>query len=243
MEYTASPFDELIQKLSARRLSTSVDELILLFSRTLRTIFLRMKDATAVFYPNLIENFISNDESTEQKVRGTNQLVDASIERTLSYFEFIEQINRFSVGFFKLNNKLKLPRAARIKFFRNKIIEHWTDYFKEVTTQTNVQQGINGEIMIPYHSVCRHIPSKEPEGRKNLLMVFQRHEKALAIEEYLSHSDYSELIFSALEKFDNDLKCIPESVTKALLGYSFPTPVCDVEAYIEELIKYLKSLS
>ena len=176
-----------------------------------------------------------------------------SIEAKLSYFSFLDDLNRFGRAFQK-EYSVELPDFPRIYFYRNKVIEHWDDYSRFATAGGT--SGLIGRIMIPFHQRDMGRTAVEENSYNNLAIAFE--ESGVAIPSYhpvLAGKEYSDMVFDCLQRVDPRLrtfrkdhktgktKGIPEPIIDALFQYSFPTPIDDVEQYITRLVQWVETTS
>lgn len=166
-----------------------------------------------------------------------------SIEAKVNYFCFIEELNRFG-RFLKNKYNALIPDFYRLKFYRDKMIEHWDDYERYLnTTGTGYTCTIN-KLVIPFHFGAINTPSTYPDVFRELKGEFSKYQIYLPqIDLSLGNQKYTEIIYSYLEKIDQKLIKIPESIITVLIIFSFPVPINDIEEYINRLITWLDNFS
>ncbi len=214
-------------------------KLLWAFIGTLQIKYLHMYEASEAYWDlgtTTIQELNKGIDGLSEQMIKANQ---KSLKAKVSYFSFIEELNRYG-RIFELKYQKILPDYYRIKFFRNKIVEHWDDYLEFLFHQEGLKIAIN-KLVVPYHMGLRGGSITEiPELRQE----FKKHNIALAPHfESPLDPNYSESIFSALETIDQKLgKQIPADLVEAIFKYGFPTPIHDLEQYIEQLNKWVENL-
>jgi hypothetical protein len=241
-----TPFNELGLKLVALSSQTpgQVNEKLihaLTFVEISRIKFIQMEDASKKLW-KYIEELRSQTPGTrtigeEERFSHSSDMVEIKI----NYFGFIEELNRFGRIFDNKYNA-KIPRYARIRFYRNKMIEHWDDYEKYLLTQGNSATWAQGKLVVVSHSGAINTPQTSQGVYDELKANFKNAGVDLPKLELGLNKDYSEAVFTHLEKIDPDLRRerIPEPIVEGLFQYSFPNPIWDIEEYIDELVKWLE---
>lgn len=251
-----TPFDSLIARLwqqtfnNYQRNSSISKELTLAmsFARVARVLYINMTISsekmlvqTDIFSHPSAPRIVSREEMRE--------IEDTPIQCKLSYMQFIEHINRTGRVFKRKG--FPPPLFARIYFFRNKMLEHWDDYLQFLSFQDGYSSS-KGKIAIP-HAFAAKSKRDGADVQQELTKAFAQCGVALPSLEALedkSYAEYSEALYSALEKIDNQLRKydekkgtgIPETIVTILFKYSFPTPIYDMEAYCKLLVAWLDAL-
>ncbi|MBI2473945.1 hypothetical protein HYV70_05340 [Candidatus Uhrbacteria bacterium] len=228
-----TPFDNLIRILILKDSVTPIETLVLLFCRVLKIHYQDMLDVS------------KNFQISTQTFPG-----EQSIRRRLTYFAFLEQVNRFGRVFSGKYSLKKPPLYNRIYFFRNNVIEHWDDYLEYSFGGSEVSTWKQGTIAIPYLMQARSRLKEEPKVREELSAQFLNAGITVDFADKW-YGDYSEVIYTALEKIDSKLReeredkktgkrrGIPKTLVEKLYQYSFPVPICDMETYCTDLVAYL----
>lgn len=175
---------------------------------------------------------------------------DSHVLCRIAYFQFIEQLNILQRVLEKLGLKDTIPLYYRIRFFRNKIVEHWDDYLQFITSRSVQMISVRRLIFVPYHMGRGVIPEHRTQAMNDLIQLFNDNNITLAIDNNDWYDDYSEKVYKALESIDPRLRSqtrvqnsgIAEGIVKALFNYMFPTPISDVESYSKDLAVFLGSI-
>lgn len=239
-----TPFDDLISEYWTVMISTIPENLssnfqvVFSWLKILRVVYLQMKSASDEFHQG-IEDMRSGPQGTRtQTPEETLQQPDKSIACKLSYFQFIDQLNR--TGRVLKDKGYDLPFYPRIYFFRNKIVEHWDDYIQFFSNTADGLIFQQGKIPIPYHMGSIHFPAQSKRAQNLIRSEFAKFGVKRIILKDKWYADYSENIFKALEKIDPVLgRGINEPITESLFRYSFPTPITDIETYCDELVGWI----
>lgn len=252
-----TPFDEFIKSHQVLLLSNLHNKekahnntLIELFAETCRVLYIQMSNTSATM-------FKFNPLTKNQNVN-YEYFKDALISCKLSYFQFTEQISFFG-RLLKGRRFEEPPTYNRINFYRNKSVAHYDQYI-----QINLENGfgigftsVAGKIIIPDHPGKANKPNWQ-KSSLGLIKSFSATGVLLKEKDFIdnrANSDYSELMFSSLEKIDPKLRSenlntiqqesiyIPESVVKGLFDYKFPTPINDMENYCKSLVKWFEKIT
>lgn len=252
-----TPLDEFIKRHQVLLLNnlrnknrTRNNTLIELFAETCRVLYIQMSNASATM-------FTFNPLTTSPNVN-YEYFKDALISCKLSYFQFTEQISFFG-RLLKGRGFEEPPTYNRINFYRNKSVAHYDQYI-----QINLENGfgigftsVAGKIIIPDHPGKANKPNWQKSSLE-LIKSFSAAGVTLKESDFVANrtnSDYSELVFSSLEKIDPNLISenpntikqksiyIPESVVKNLFNYKFPTPINDMEDYYKSLVRWFEKIT
>jgi|GEM_PF-2658149 hypothetical protein len=261
--FQSSPFDDLILyffEIASEKTISSRGVLVAKELRILRSIYISMLNTST--FMNMSK---ANTAKTSRKVT-IEELVsfdDVGLKVVLNYANFISQLNRLG-RLLKRNRKL-IPDYSRIKFYRNKVVEHWDVYIKTVLGSGSVQK--KGGIALP--SSFEFMPSLERKklGVK-LTTEFQKNGVDIQLDDKFSVINvcevdgYSELIYECLEKISPQLnfrkigflgkifsfwgesenKEISKRLIKLLFAFGFPRPINDVETFSNQLVANLSKM-
>lgn len=132
-----TPFDALIgvlqEKIRARKTSHEDLTSVCVQIRLLKVLFRTMHEYDMRQYMNWKDS---------KDIEGS---YDASTKAVLDYLQFINVLNQ--LGRILAKQNIYIPEFYRIRFFRNKVFEHWDDYTKYGTASGHTQ--ISGEAAIP----------------------------------------------------------------------------------------------
>jgi hypothetical protein len=216
------------------------NKLLWAFIGTLQIKYLHMCEASEAYWGSETTTFQDMYKGAGGFSAEFNESNQKRIRAKINYFSFIEELNRYG-RIFELKHQKIIPDYYRIKFFRNKMIEHWDDYLEFLFRQEGLKIAIN-KLVIPYHmglwgGSITEIPTLREEFKKHNITLVLHFESPL-------DPNYSESILSALETIDHKLgkKEIPDDLVKAIFKFGFPTPIHDLEEYIERLIKWVENL-
>lgn len=174
----------------------------------------------------------------------TKEMINQSLETVeakLNYFGFIEELNRFG-RVFEQKYHAVLPEYFRVRFYRNKMIEHWDQYEEYLLSKGTGYTFTIGKLIIPFHFGAINTPATTSDTYKELSTEFHKLGIALPpLDVSMMYKKYSEDVFGTLEKINSRLENIPKSLVNALFKYSFPTPIYDLEEYITQLVAWLKT--
>jgi hypothetical protein len=172
---------------------------------------------------------------------GVLEMSNEIIEINLNYFSFLEELNKFGRVFEKKYTQI-LPEYFRVRFYRNKMIEHWDNYqeYLDNINYGNIQH--DGKLCIPYHFGVINFPDQAPDAYNALHNEFQKLGVNLpSLDISISVEDYSKIIFQNLETYDPRLEKIPVGLVNALFKYRFPVPIYDMDNYLIELVNWLRA--
>jgi hypothetical protein len=170
-----------------------------------------------------------------------------SNEARLHYFTFIHILNQFGrIGRNYQCEKL-IPKYARVKFFRNKVVEHWDDYYREGHFPHSGFTQRAGKPAIPtIHSVYT-VEERVKLGKE--VFDFLEQENVMLYLDFRAcglgaSEEYCETIYQALEQIgldviDNNKGKKYSPLILLLLKLDFPVPITDVEKYSNELVDKL----
>jgi hypothetical protein len=253
-----TPFDSLIARLWRRifnsyQRNSSVSEelsLAMTFSRIARVLYVNIAVASEKM---LAQTYSLSNPSGSRIItlEEKRELEDGPIECKLSYMHFVEHINRTGRAF-KRKGFPPPPLYARIYFFRNKMVEHWEDYLQFLTHENAFSSSTQSSFMIP-HAFAAKSKLDSAKVQQELTDAFADYGVTLPSLEALedkSYAEYSDVLYSALEKIDKQLRNhnekngvgIPETIVRLLFKYSFPTPIYDIEGYCKILVAWLEAL-
>ena len=233
---------------------SDLKRLLLAFAETLQVKYLHMHDISKVYWRDhqnmMSPNKIKTIGDMNEEIMTLNQ---ETVQARINYFGFIEELNRFG-RIFDEEFEALIPNYYRIRFFRNKMVEHWTDYSQFILqSKPAIKIEIN-KLVVPYHlgywgGSITEIP--------NLRKEFKRQSVALGqLNGSPTYPGDCENIYKALECIDSKLKSSPpnkktakketdkkeisEDLVKAIFRFGFPNPIHDLENYIKDLILWIE---
>lgn len=235
-----TPFDELIIKLIQKTFENleqrnEKQQIILTFLEVCRIRYLHLLSITERIQEML--SLVRRGGAVGYPIEEGNF---HAIEAKLNYFSFIEELNRFGRLFKDKYNKT-LPDYYRIRFYRDKMVEHWDDYEEFLRSSYPGYTLLPNNLVAPYHSgTIRSIEASEDYNR--LKSEFEK--KGISIpllNDSMKYEDYSNELFIHLGKIDNELKKhFSAGMINTLFKYSFPIPIYDMEGYIKGLITWVE---
>lgn len=243
-----TPFDTLLASLwqSLRDIlgqQAQPSELFLLvygFSKIARVLYCNMSKASQEMLMN-IDARHKNEGTRPLTQEEWNALNDDPIRCRLGYLQFIEHINR--AGRVLKRKGFTLPLYGRVYFYRNKMVEHWDDYLQLLSASTGNGLVVSGgKIAIPY-AFAGIASSDRSNFQRELIEEFAKSGVTIPSLEDKWYGEYAEIIYTALEKIDGELRKIPEPLVKLLFKYHFPTPIYDMKAYCKTLVAWIETLS
>ena len=169
----------------------------------------------------------------------------------LNYLSFLSVLNQFGrILGKKHSEKLsKFPNYYRIRFYRNKVGEHWDDYISIIG-----KRGLTftkGKAAIPMvEEVLAPINREKVRKQLNFLFIKSGVKKLSIPKKYAttgavsSKGDYPNFMYERLEIIDKKLRKdkIPDEIVTLLFQFGFPAPICNVEEYLPRLSDYLMNL-
>jgi hypothetical protein len=246
----STPFDELIIELQGRSMASSElaqpSELLHLrvMASVCRTVFIQMKEASDALWADYKPS--STPQPAQSRVLSQEEVFELSHQPNcvrLAYFSFLDEVNRFG-RIIADKTGSHPPLYRRVKFFRDKMIEHWDDYFTGSSAPTGLA-GTMGKIWPAYHFGSITKPGNGVHDRARIIAEFNTLGVDVALSEKEWYGEYSSTIFSALEALPNDYGARSFSMSpliQSIYAYSFPTPICNVEEYCEELVAWMRGL-
>jgi hypothetical protein len=246
MQKVPTPFDPFVLKLSA----DSLQQVQSGTSDPTKSFVLSQLQLLRVTYINM-KNIKIDDMMRRSAGTGPISLETLVLEQPLQshaaflyYFIFINTINQFGRALLKHHGSTNpIPRYERIKFFRNKCLEHWDDYSISIPSSGFTWQG--GKIPIPITETV-HRYDERKEKLVELNSYFADRNIDIQIEEAASGlstmASYCDELYKALEEIDPELRSgnFDDDLITLLFQFSFPVPIHDIDEYIEELIPALE---
>lgn len=186
----------------------------------------------------------------------------SNLRHYLPYFDFISCLNRYLIYF---KNPDDFPKRFEINFYRNKAVEHWTDYVELLEYKKYMPMELNqntGGCFMPNHfkkastfvedkTIIQEIVNEFDQRFEKLSTLFK--DKGITLEKITNSTPYeqaSKIIFDALKSEDIDKKLIKnyekkykeefELLIKSLFNFCFPLPIHSPKDYAEELIDWSK---
>lgn len=222
----------------------------------------------------IYERMKYNGERTEKQTIDTfekkepwpeKELDALKLDVWLDYYSFINELNQL----FRVL-KIKIPKelySYRIKFFRNKVIEHWDEYVPDLVPISKSFIGAPDRCPLP---LLRGLISFPQENTKIKDQIIDEFKKANVNTVWLSaegfdYEVYSEFIYSNLEKInakliddnmyknycnskinqslsseDNRDCVISTYLVQSIFDLQFPLPVWNIEEYCNKLKIFLE---
>lgn len=167
-------------------------------------------------------------------------IFDERIKVTLDYYSFINQLNHLGREL-KDRFSIEIPNYTEIRFFRNKVMEHWGDYL-----DVQLSSGAHGtadKLPIPI-MLCKNIAFEAHERAKaSLIEECVRLDPDFSLEGIHSQDPrYAKSIFSILRKVDPELTSQHKTdlLIELLFAYEFPLPIYNIEDYCAGLVLLLQ---
>ncbi|OGE86320.1 MAG: hypothetical protein A3J48_02375 [Candidatus Doudnabacteria bacterium RIFCSPHIGHO2_02_FULL_46_11] len=243
-----TPFDDLAIMLTeaGMRRSGKKDEKLLhsiTFLQVCRVKYLQMYSISNLFWQRHKERFSKDLGTSSTFAITTKEAIDnslESIEANANYFAFLEELNRFGRVFHEKYDTT-LPKYFRIRFYRNKMVEHWDDYEEYLNKGVGFTYTVD-KLIIPRHFGAMNIPADTDAAYSELSLEFKAFKITLPPLDLSMTADdkYSEELYYNLEKIDPELgRKIPNSLVNKLIKYTFPVPIKDLEEYFLILNSWL----
>lgn len=191
-----------------------------------------------------------------------------SYKSTLDYMEFISilnQLGRVLKTRSFINNLSEFPMYFRVRFYRNCIVEHWEEYIETIGgvgfTFTKGKASIPTIQSVWVNDDKERIRNQLVREFKKLNLNFK-----LSEDEYQwfpTNEIYSNAVFRNLENINTRLVTkksrkgiinyikrifrrnhktnpeIPKEIVSLLIKLGFPSPICDIEEYLNQLSLFL----
>src|SRR3989344_1165789 len=242
-----TPFDDIAVKLSeaGMQLREVIDEKLLhtsTFVQVCRVRYQQMYSVSEKSWKRHEEMFKNPQQGTRSIT--IKEMIDQSLESVeakLNYFGFIEELNRFG-RVFEQKYGVILPEYFKIRFYRNKMIEHSDKYEAYLQSSATGYTYTIGKLIIPFHSGAINTPATSPDAYTQLSAEFQALGVTLPqLDLSMMYKKYSEALFASLGQINPRLENVPKSLLSAMFTYSFPTPINDLEKYTAQLVAWLKT--
>lgn len=239
-----TPFDDLAVTLLERsiRLRGRRDHKLirsLTFVQVCRIKYLQMKKISQRFWK--VREAVTRQGTSVGTITYQDMLRQRSeaVEAKINYFGFIEELNRFGRVFEKKYDSV-LPDYYRIRFYRDKVVEHWDDYEEFLQSLGDSINWTQGKLVIPYHMGAINTPPTTQVVYQELSAAFQKSGITLPnLDLSMMNEGYSEEVFLNLERIDTKLRRISKDIVNTLFKYCFPTPIHDLEQYSQKLLSWL----
>lgn len=182
-------------------------------------------------------------------IKDPNQYLFDIDKSRFDYSSFAYVLNQLGRILNKRHKKynIKLPLYNRIRFFRNKVVEHWDDYVNNFSGASITKE--KGKPLIP--TICSvYSPEERIRLKKEIDAELLNFGITLELEEVGSLGERNEeKIYSVLERIDPSLCAqtksgeyvISDRLVELLFKFGFPPPILDVKNYSEELVKIIIS--
>jgi len=171
------------------------------------------------------------------------ELPHDSCEIVLHYFMFVSILNQLGrVLVTKYQSPDLVPRYTRIRFFRNKVLEHWDDYSESRPGGEGISQRV-GKPPVPLTEKVHLLRDRKDLGDKLVERFAQlgidiKHVDFSASGQS-STEDYCTDVYVALECIDPSLQNVSDDITNLLLKLGFPLPITDIDQYAGDLVEAL----
>jgi hypothetical protein len=242
-----TPFDDLATRLrkeafGSPKIINEKKSHVMIFLDICRIKYRQMYWASEKFWePNI--------KMMHEKIYGRHMTIEDlyesqidSIEAKVNYFSFIEELNRFGRLFVnKYSNPI--PNLNRIRFYRNKMIEHLDEYEEFLNSNGTGINFKSNKLVIPFHAGSINKPEETKADYEKLRSEFGKYDVTLSPLDLDTNDKYSNLVFENLEKIDRKLDFKNrkyDNLINCLLRYGFPTPIHDLEEYVQKLIAWME---
>ncbi len=231
-EFHVSPFDQMVIDSTQWILgnpayveSTDLGKFIYSQAVILRTIFINYSKLNQ---PASFENGGNQKETQEEMI----SMSDQGIKVALDYFLLMNQLNQMG-RVLKKKFGIEIPKFAEIRFFRNKIVEHWDDYLK-MQRMGSAHQS-DGKRPVPYLLwEKRTMPAEWDRIHDELIQTSQEACMPITKKELELHGEeYANAIYPILLS--------KEKFVALIFEYEFPLPIYDIEKYCQDLVVFFKS--
>ena len=233
-----TPFDRISTNLNAPLAASRTKHLLLAFVEVLRIRYLQMFRTSEKFWQ--IHDAMQAGHPPDARI---NELLQTdAIEARVNYFSFIEELNRFGRAF---QEHQSIPDFSRIRFYRNKMVEHWDDYPEFLIAPAVSICYTHGKLVIPYHAGQGMALATAEPAYKELKVAFQKETVNLPVLTFrVADRENSEKLFESLEKIDLQLQLGDgrDHLINALFKFGFPTPIHDLEVYCGRLVQWFEAL-
>lgn len=246
-----TPFDQIILELAQENFENPTiikptSNLVLQQLHQLRTVYLLMKEVD--FYTKTISQPLGTRSIPLEEAVLQNPF--DSYKVYLNYFLFLTIINQSYRAIKKHlpGKEAELPDYKKIKFYRDKVVEHWEEYIMYLNGRGTTFQ--KDKIAIP--TIEQFVaPNERQQLRDQVITEFNKRGLKIEIEDTFlanmisSNPVYSDLIYGALEKLDSNFHESHDkykSIIDLLFKFGFPAPICDVQGYSENFVKYTKTI-
>lgn len=259
-DFVGTPFDSLIADLQQSVLGNPTYPLLTPLELF---IFSQLKILRAVYlsYSKMgLDNihtfeFPSNHKLTAQEMLSST---DRGFVIMLNYMSFIDVLNQLGRCLNKpeysiYREKDNIPCYVEIRFFRNKISEHWDDYTSFKPGGSYISSG--AAFPVPIFFGKRPLLAESLALENSIKNEFSKYGIVLGSLSGCYYSDFSEKIYSLLKEINpclgreptkkgkNDkTNYIPNSLVSLLFQFEFPLPIYDIEEYCSQLVVYLRTM-
>lgn len=242
-----TPFDDLAIRLSKKTFASpgiinEKESHAITFLNVCRIRYLQMHRVSEKFWKlhtKMLQKKYSGPITIEELFESN---ID-SIEAKVNYFGFIEELTRFG-RFFLSNYSSTIPSYYRIRFYRNKMIEHWDEYEEFLRSNMSAIYYTLDKLVIPNHFGSINRPMETSADYEKLRIEFEICRVKLSPLTLGMPDKYSNLLFDNLEKIDPKLAFLPTDAYNNLINcvfrYGFPTPINDLEEYNQKLIGWME---
>jgi len=250
--YLKAPLDRIILELSAMSFNNPniINPLISLIQQQLlllRTLHIEMLEND--FY-EIIKSFPQGERKIDFREVILNKPVDSN-RAVLNYLSFLSVLNQFGRALHHNHNLdlLDFPSYYRVRFYRNKVGEHWEEYISYFS-----KMGVTftkGKSAIPLVEEVIN-PKEKQKIAKQLKFLFKENgiKEVPFLKKYSGYNaissikDYSNSMYKTLELLDKRLRKdkIPDNIIVLLFQFGFPAPIYDLEEYLVQLSDYLNNM-
>jgi|CXWL01.1.fsa_nt_gi hypothetical protein len=231
-----NPFEDLLVELQSKAWNSvrekSLDPLTLLCLTQVRLLCIQYRSMSEF---DMRDFHFKDDKSYfEHSLKTTKSVLD--------YYGFISLLNQFG-RILDERFSIDIPLYSRIRFFRNKVSEHWDEYTEDSPASGSLSQKF-GKPAIPSISLV-YAPEERKALKSQIDAVFSKFGVMLELDSieasnYSIVADNSERVYLALEKIHHLLHGIPDELVTLFFKFGFPIPILEVEDYSSDLVVFLR---
>ncbi|MCG3136137.1 MAG: hypothetical protein HMLKMBBP_03965 [Planctomycetes bacterium] len=252
MNQPPSPFDALLLRLSAQNMRgrdnppSNLELLVYEQLQLLRAAYISLFSID--FHAEAMRRHDEGGEAAlEDLVFGLRAPSSAA---TLHYNTFVALLNRFNEALKKLRGPAHedIPGLHRLKFYRDKVTEHWVDYVHYMGGHGFTWR--EGKAPILSVMATARKAAEFTQARDDLVRALGGLGISISIPDDLVRpgmtmsEDYAVIINAALDSLGPRLhkKSTADPIVRILFRLGFPSPIQDMEQYCMDLLAYLEPL-